>query len=130
VLIVISDGGDNASEATLDHVLKKARDSNAAIYTIGIYDENDIDRNPRVLKALAETTGGERFLPRSPGDLLRACAQIAREIRSGYTIGYVPPDRDGAYHRIRVVVAPQPQQRINVRTRPGYFAGGRLSHER
>jgi Ca-activated chloride channel homolog len=127
VLVVVSDGGDNASEATLDGVLKRARDSNAAIYTVGIYDDNDIDKNPRVLKSLAETTGAERFLPRSPGDLLRACSRIAREIRSGYTIGYVPPDHDGAYHRVRVQVDPAPPQRLNVRTRPGYFAAGRTS---
>ena len=95
---------------------------------IGIYDENDIDRNPRVLKELARTTGGERYLPRSPGDLLRACNQIAREIRSGYTIGYVPPDRDGAYHRVRVVLDAQPRK-LNVRTRPGYFASGRTAQQ-
>jgi VWFA-related protein len=126
-LIVISDGGDNASVATLDGVLKRARYSNAAIYTIGVYDDDDIDKNPRVLKSLAEATGAERFLPRSPGDLLRACAHIAREIRSGYTIGYVPPDRDGAYHRLRVQIDPASSRRLNVRTRPGYFASGRTS---
>jgi VWFA-related protein len=128
-LVVISDGGDNASTATLDHVLKRARYSNAAIYTIGIYDADDIDKNPRVLKSLAEATGGERFLPRTPGDLLRVCSHIAREIRSGYTIGYSPPDRDGAYHRVRVVVDAAPAQRVNVRTRPGYFASGRISQQ-
>jgi VWFA-related protein len=128
-LIVISDGGDNASEATLDQVLRRARLSNAAVYTIGIYDDEDTDKNPRVLKALAEATGGERFLPRSPGELMRVCAKIAREIRSGYTIGYAPPDHDGAYHRVRVIVEPSPPQRLNVRTRPGYFASGGSSHQ-
>jgi len=128
VLVVISDGGDNASTATLDDVLKRARDSNAAIYTVGIYDDNDVDRNPRVLKELAHTTGGERYLPRSPGDLLRVCNRIAREIRSGYTIGYVPPDHDGAYHRVRVVLDAQPRK-LNVRTRPGYFASGRTAQQ-
>jgi Ca-activated chloride channel family protein len=124
-LIVISDGGDNASSATLDVVLKRARDSNAAIYTIGVFNDDDMDKNPKVLKALAETTGAERFLPRSPGELLRSCAHIAREIRSGYTIGYVPPDRDGGYHRVRVQIEPSAPQRLIVRTRPGYFASGR-----
>jgi len=123
-LVVISDGGDNASDATLDRALKLARDSNAAIYTIGVYDDADVDRNPRVLKALAETTGGERYLPRSPGDLLRVCNQIAHEIRNGYTIGYVPPDHDGAYHRVRVVIDAR-SRKLTVRTRPGYFASGR-----
>ena len=127
VLVVISDGGDNASGATLDHVLARARESNAAIYTIGVFDANDLDRNPGVLKSLARATGGERFLPRSPGDLLQACERIAREIRSGYTIGYVPPDRDGSYHRVRVDVQPSTSQKTKIRTRPGYFAAGRAS---
>ena len=125
VLIVISDGGDNASDATLDQVLKRARDSNAAIYTIGIFDVDDMDKNPGVLKSLAQTTGGERFLPRSPGELLAACERIAREIRGGYTIGFVPPAHDGAYHRVKVELAPIPGRKLNVRTRPGYFAAGR-----
>jgi Ca-activated chloride channel family protein len=126
-LVVISDGGDNASESTLAQVLARARESNAAIYTVGIYDDDDTDKNPGVLKSLARTTGGERFLPRSPGELLQACERIARDIRSGYTIGYVPPDRDGVYHRVRVEIAPADARRLSVRTRPGYFAAGHAS---
>jgi len=122
-LVLISDGGDNASRATLDEVLARARRSNAAIYTIGLFDDLDPDRNPKVLKQLADTTGGERFLPESAGPLLTACAHIAREIRSGYTIGYAPPARDGSFHRIRVLVDPPDPRRLEVRTRPGYFAG-------
>jgi Ca-activated chloride channel homolog len=123
VLVLISDGGDNASRATLDDVLARARRSNVIIYAVGIYDDEDPDRNPRALKALAGATGGERFLPRSAGPLLTACEHIAREIRSGYTIGYAPPDRDGAFHRIRVEVSAPDNRRVTVRTRPGYFAG-------
>jgi Ca-activated chloride channel homolog len=126
-LVVISDGGDNASRATLDQVLARARDSNAAIYTVGIFDADDMEKNPGVLKSLAQLTGGERFLPRSPGELVQACLRIAREIRSGYTLGYAPPDRDGAFHRIRVEVASADPRRLKVRTRPGYFAGSRSS---
>lgn len=122
VLVLVSDGGDNASRATLDRVLAEARRSNAAIYTIGVFDEIDPDRNPRMLKALASATGGERFLPASAGPLLQACQHIAREIRSGYTIGYVPPDRDGAFHRVRVEVTSPDKRKLTVRTRPGYFA--------
>jgi Ca-activated chloride channel homolog len=127
VLVVVSDGGDNASEATLDRVLTRARESNVAIYTMGIFDPEDLDRNPGVLKSLARTTGGERFLPRSPGEMLETCERIAREIRSGYTIGYAPPDRDGNYHRVRVEVQPPPSQKMTVRTRPGYFAAARAA---
>ena len=121
VMVVISDGGDNASQANLDRVLARARRSNASIYTIGIYDDDDPDKNPGALKSLARATGGERFLPRSPGALIQVCERIGREIRSGYTIGYVPPDRDGVFHRLRVQIT-APGRNLVVRTRPGYFA--------
>ena len=81
----------------------------------------DEDRNPGVLKSLAEATGGARFLPRSPGELLQACERIAREIRSGYTLGYVPPARDGTFHKVRVTLQPSARN-LTLRARPGYFA--------
>src|SRR5439155_12170541 len=117
VLIVVSDGGDNASTATLEGVLARARQSNVTIYTVGLFDANDADTNRGVLKALARTTGGERFLPDSPGRMLQACQHIAREIRSGYTIGFVPPDHDCAYHRLRPEVQPG-DRHLTLRTRP------------
>jgi VWFA-related protein len=122
VLVLISDGGDNASQATFEQVLTRAKKSNVAIYTIGLFDRDDPDKNPGILKSLARETGGERFLPASPAQLLDACQHIAREIRSGYTLGYVPPDRDAKYHRVRVHVDLPDKQRVTVRTRPGYFA--------
>jgi Ca-activated chloride channel family protein len=119
VILLISDGGDNASRARLDAVLGRARRSNVTIYAIGLFERGAADTNPDVLQKLADTTGGERYLPASAGLLVSACLRIAREIRSGYTIGYVPPDRDGAFHRTRVTVSAKD---LKVRTRPGYFA--------
>jgi Ca-activated chloride channel homolog len=127
ILILMSDGGDNASHATEAAVLQRARKSNASIYTIGLFDVMDADSNPRLLKSLARDTGGERFLPKSPGPLLTACERIAREIRAGYTIGYAPPARDGAFHRVRVELQAADTRRFEIRTRPGYFAAARLS---
>jgi Ca-activated chloride channel family protein len=121
-LVVISDGGDNASRTTLEQVLADARSSNVVIFTIGLFDDRDPDRNPGVLKSLAETTGGERFLPKTPSQLLLTCERIARDLRSAYTIGYVPPDHDGGYHRVRVDVNPMAGRKLVVRTRPGYVA--------
>ena len=63
VLIVVSDGGDNASAHSLAQVMKLAEQSSAVIYTVGLFDEEDPDRNPGVLKRLAQATGGEAFLP-------------------------------------------------------------------
>jgi VWFA-related protein len=121
ILVLVSDGGDNASSATFDDVMTRARRSNATIYTIGLFDDEARDANPGVLRRLADATGGGRFLPASPGLLIQACEQIAREIRGSYTLGYEPRQRDGGYHRLRVTVA-APSRDVRVRTRPGYFA--------
>jgi Ca-activated chloride channel family protein len=122
VVIVMSDGGDNASAAKLPDVLERARRSSVTIYTIGLFDPVDPDANAGVLESLADTTGGRRFLPRSPGPLLQACEQIAREIRSAYTLSYVPPDRDARYHHVEVRASRGDGEHLAVRTRPGYMA--------
>jgi len=126
VLIVVSDGGDNASACSLAQVMKLAGESSAVIYTIGLFDEDDPDRNPGVLKRLAQATGGEAFLPEKLSEVVAICERIARDIRHQYTIGYVPINRtrDGAYRAIRVVARAKGHDRLSVRTRTGYIAGG------
>jgi Ca-activated chloride channel homolog len=128
VLIVVSDGGDNASTRSLAQVMKLAEQSSAVIYTVGIFDENDPDRNPGVLKRLAQATGGEAFLPDQLSDVVTICERIARDIRHQYTIGYVPADlpRAGAYRAVRVLARARGHDRLSVRTRTGYIDGGEL----
>ena len=60
---MISDGGDNASLQSLNEVMAMAGHSNAIMFMIGIFDENDIDRNPGVLKQFAKATGGQASCP-------------------------------------------------------------------
>jgi Ca-activated chloride channel homolog len=127
VLVVVSDGGDNASmRSSLTQVVNMADRSSAIIYTIGIFDKDDPDQNPGVLKRLAQATGGEAFLPDQLSETVAICARIARDIRHQYTIGYVPTNakRDGAYRTIRVVARAKGHDRLSVRTRAGYRAGG------
>ena len=125
-LIVVSDGGDNASARSLAQVMKLAGQSSAVIYTVGVFDEADPDRNPGVLKRLAQATGGEAFLPNQPGEVVAICERIARDIRHQYTIGYVPINLppDGAYRAIRVLARTKGRDKLSVRTRTGYIAGG------
>ena len=125
VLIVISDGGDNASARSLDQVMKLAGESSAVIYTVGLFDENDPDRNPGVLKRLAQATGGEAFLPSRLTEVVAVCERIARDIRHQYTIGYIPLlTRKSGYRAIRVVPRTKDGHKLTVRTRTGYIAGG------
>jgi Ca-activated chloride channel family protein len=124
VLVLLSDGGDNASRAaTLDDVVERAQRSDVTIFTIGLFDASAPDTNPGVLKRLAEATGGERLLPKSAGALLKACERIALAIRTSYVIGFAPPSRDGGYHRVQVRVDGPEGRRLTARTRPGYVAG-------
>jgi VWFA-related protein len=126
VLIVVSDGGDNASRQNRDQVMKLAEQSSAVIYTVGLFDQDDPDRNPGVLNRLARATGGEAFLPAQLGEVPAICERIARDIRHQYTIGYIPgnPARDGSYRAIRVVARTKSEGKLSVRTRTGYIAGG------
>jgi Ca-activated chloride channel homolog len=124
VLIVISDGGDNASTHTLADVLRMAALSSALIYTVGVFDATDPDRNPRVLRQLAKATGGESFFPAGPAEIVEVCDRIALDVRQHYTVGFVSSNaiRDGRYRSIRLV-ARQDGRKLSVRTRAGYVAG-------
>lgn len=124
VLIVISDGGDNASKHTLAEVLQLADQSNTLVYTIGIFDDSDEDKNPDVLKKLAQTTGGEAYFPAEYKDVITICERIARDIRSRYTLGYVSTNvaNPGTYRKVRVVAKVAGKQKLAVRTRIGYTA--------
>ncbi len=124
VLVVISDGGDNASTHTLAEVLKMAAESSILVYTIGIFDEDDRDSNPAVLRRLAGVTGGEAFFPQELKEVVAICERIARDIRNQYTIGYLSSStaRPGAYRSIRVAARAIGNNKLIVRARTGYIA--------
>jgi Ca-activated chloride channel homolog len=125
VLIVVSDGGDNASAASAEEMLQAARASSAVIYTVTIADDGrGTGANPTLLRQLANATGGQVYRPRNPGRVEEALQTISRDIRQSYTIGYVPTNlrRDGTFRRIRVVAETADGRRLRVRAREGYLA--------
>lgn len=122
VLIVISDGGDNASRHTFAQALQMAQSENVAVYAVGLLDQNSSDQNPKALQLLAKETGGLAYFPSTPDDVVRVCRQIAQDIRHQYTITYIPADeRHGEYRKIRVNVVAANQGKLQVRTRAGYY---------
>ena len=130
VLILVSDGGDNASSATFDDVLGLALRMDALVYTISIPDQYDTDAKPDVLKKLARTTGGEAFFPRRLDEVTQVLERIAHDIRSGYTLGYNPSRDTPGYRAIRVDVKSPDGKKLNVRARSGYIAPGSEDHDR
>jgi VWFA-related protein len=136
VLLVITDGEDNASRYTSEELMDRAQKSNAVIYTIGLLGSDETSnlfkirggeakRAAKTLKDLAEATGGEPYFPKSLDDVESTCRQIARDIRNQYTLVYRPSNlkKDGTFRNIRVdAFQPNTKNKLVVRTKPGYFA--------
>jgi Ca-activated chloride channel homolog len=119
-LVVISDGGDNHSQHTLDDVVGDVLKSAVTIYTVGIYDEDDPESNEAVLKKLAHISGGVFYHPRTLSEIVPICRQIAKDIRTRYTIGYVPSAEGKAERHIKVVASSPEHPKLVVRTRTSY----------
>ena len=120
VLIVVSDGDDNASAATRQDAIRQVRESDATIYTIALIDPLTREGNPGLLSDLAKETGGESYRPRRMGDIGEAFERIAKDIRSAYTLAYAPTSKTPR-HTVRVYVRSQDGRALRVRTRDGYF---------
>ena len=102
MLLVVTDGDDTASEKTFEDTIKAAEESNATIYAIGVYSEDDLEHDKKmvrhskkVLQQLAEATGGLAYFPDNLEQVTPICEQVAKEIRNQYTLGYYP-DEHGA----------------------------------
>ncbi len=121
ILLVITDGGDNSSRASLAQTLEALVDSGAVVYPIGLFDAADRDQNPGVLAHIAEVTGGESFLPAAVAETTRICEEIAADVRRQYTLGFAGAE-DGQYHEIAVTASDPKHGPLKVHTRPGYFA--------
>ena len=108
----------------LQQVLKLAEQSSAMIYSIGIFDGEDPDRNTK--SRLARATGGEAFFPGQLSEVVEICDRIARDTRNQYTIGYVPANtaQNDSYRAIRVVARAKDHGKLSVRARAGYIAAG------
>jgi len=132
VLLVVTDGVDNASRQSFESTIKIAEQSSAAIYAIGVFsdedrrtEKGDVRKARKDLKALAEATGGEAFFPATLEEVTPICERIAKEIRNQYTLGYYPTNaaKDGSFREVKVeVIPPSGYDRLSVRTRVGYYA--------
>jgi Ca-activated chloride channel family protein len=124
VLVVLSDGGDNASATTRNEALARIQTSNTVIYTVAIVGGDDRESDRKLLKKLSEATGGQSFEPDDREEIGEALDTIATDIRGSYTLGF-SPSASGApgFHRIKVTVDPPDHRKVTVRTRAGYLAG-------
>ena len=124
VLVVLSDGDDNASMNSEEAMLERAARSDALIYTISTAELVSEDGNSRLLKKLAQRSGGVTYTPKTERAVVEAFREIAGNIRRGYSIGYVPTNtvRDGRYRRVKVSVRAPGYKNLSVIARDGYLA--------
>ncbi len=126
VLLVVTDGEDNASRESLEQAVRRLQDQNGpTVYTIGLLQEEHSKRARRALREMAEETGGEAFFPKNLSEVNTITSQIAHDIRNQYTIGYKPDNQQstGGYRQVKVDAQAKGYKKLQVRTRSGYYVG-------
>jgi Ca-activated chloride channel homolog len=126
VLLVVTDGEDNASRESLEQAIRRLQEENGpTVYTIGLLQEEHSKRARRALREMAEETGGMAFFPQSLAEVDAITQQIAHDIRNQYTIGYKPskPQSEGGFRTVKVDANAKGYKKLQVRTRSGYYAG-------
>jgi Ca-activated chloride channel family protein len=131
VLLIITDGEDNASSATLETAIRRIQDLDGpTIYCVGLLFGSDTDKGEarharRVLEALAEQTGGVAYFPKNIKEVDGIAAEVAQDIRTQYTIAYrstnPPGSGSGGYRQIHVDAKAKGYGKLQVRTRSGYY---------
>lgn len=135
VIVIITDGEDNASEQTLEQTIARVQQlSGPVIYSIGLLfgDEqtrSEVRHARRALEMLSTETGGIAFFPKSIEQVDEIAAEVARDIRSQYTIGYrsTKPTTDPGFRRVLVTAQAPGMGKLEVRTRTGYFPAARVA---
>ena len=126
VVLVVTDGEDNASRESLEEALRRLEEQNGpTIYTIGLLGDEHSKRARRALREMAEDTGGVAFFPKDLNEVQAITSQIAHDIRNQYTIQYKPstPQSAGGYRTVKVQAKAPGYKNLQVRTRSGYYAG-------
>jgi Ca-activated chloride channel homolog len=126
VLLVVTDGEDNASRSSLERAVHFLQAENGpTVYTIGLLGDEHAKRARRALQTMAEDTGGVSFFPKDLKEVDAISAEVAHDIRNQYTIGYKPttPQSAGGYRTVKVEAKAPHHGKLVVRTRSGYYPG-------
>ena len=129
VLILITDGEDNASSLNLEQTIRRVQQlSGPVIYSIGLLfgDEMshaEVRHSRRALEMLSTETGGIAYFPKSVEQVDQIAAEVARDIRNQYTLGYhsTKPTTEPGFRRVQVNATAKGMGKLTVRTRTGYF---------
>jgi VWFA-related protein len=135
VLVIITDGEDNASTLSLEQTIRRVQQlSGPVIYAIGLLfgDEmthSEVRHARRALEMLSGETGGMAFFPKSMEQVDEIAAEVARDVRNQYTIGYhsTKPTTEPGFRRVQVTAQAEGMGKLEVRTRTGYYPTTRVA---
>lgn len=126
VLVIFTDGDDTSSSRRWDETLRLIRASDVTVYPVGFLSNRG---SPRLLlqsklSEIARVTGGRAVFPGTMKELDPMYAAIAAEIHGQYVVGYVPTNsaRDGKWRKVEIRLKRPSSERLQLRTREGYFA--------
>ena len=128
VLLIITDGADNASRLTLRDAVRRVQGlAGPVVYTIGLlYDSDPKEalKGRGDLEMLSTETGGIAYFPRSLDEVGEIASEVARDIRNQYVVGYHSTRAAslGGYRQVHVEAYAPGHKSLTVRTRRGYFA--------
>jgi Ca-activated chloride channel family protein len=128
VLLVVTDGVDNASHNSLEKTIREIQKSDTVIYTIGLLskeEKKEAKRGRKALEEISAASGGVAYFPENVEDVHSICEQVAHDIRNQYTLAYYPTNtnRDGTFRAVSVqVLPPRGRGKLSARTRNGYYA--------
>ena len=125
VLLIVTDGEDNASVVELEELVRRLQETDTVIYAVGLLSEEDhgsAKRATRAIRHVVRATGGAAFFPKSVDEVNAITQQIAQDIRNQYILAYSPAQGGGSgFRRVKVVLSGKKTRRLRVRHRPGYY---------
>ena len=124
-LLLVTDGLDNVSKATLEEVIENVKRSRVTVLVVGLLSASEGLQAEQTLTKIAEASGGRAYFPDDVDQARAMMERAARDLRTQYTIGYVPTDpaHDGSWRSVRVEVTPPAgsKTRLEADYRHGYY---------
>lgn len=126
VLLIVTDGEDNASMLDLERLVRRLQEGETVIYAVGLLSEEDrrsAKRATRAVKNIVLATGGAAYFPKSVDEVHAIAQQVAEDIRSQYILAYTPAASapSSTFRRVKVVLSGKSTKKLQVRHRPGYY---------
>jgi Ca-activated chloride channel family protein len=121
VVIVFSNGPDNASMVAPDDVRAIAEDEGIPIYVISTSEVNKDPISSTIFKRISTNTGGKTYFAKTWQKQVEAFESIREDLGNSYTVTYYPqPNPNEGFRKIRIDLTPEAMRKFKVRARPGY----------